>query len=57
MQIKELDRDEMLKVNGGGISSSVINAIANVVDIILELGEKTGASIRRIISGDICPAR
>ena len=57
MQIKELDRDEMTQVNGGSISSSVINAIANVINIVLELGEKTGSSIRRMISGDICQAR
>ena len=57
MQIKELDRDEMVQINGGSISSSVINAIANVINIVLELGEKTGSSIRRMISGDICPAR
>lgn len=57
MQIKELDRDEMVQVNGGSISSSVINAIANVINIVLELGEKTGSSIRRMISGDICQAR
>ena len=57
MQIKELDRDEMVQVNGGSISSSVINAISNVINIVLELGEKTGSSIRRMISGDICQAR
>ncbi len=57
MKIKELSKNEMEKINGGGISSSVINAIANVISIVLELGEKTGSSIRRMINGNICPAR
>ena len=56
MKIKELNNEEMMKVNGGDISSSLINAVVNVINTILELGELTGSSIRRLFSGDICDA-
>ncbi len=57
MQTKELTSSEMEQVNGGAITSSVINAIVNVVETILELGERTGSSIRRLFDGEVCPSR
>ena len=57
MQTEELNKNEMVKINGGSITSTVINAIVNAVDFILELGEKTGSSIRRLIEGNICASR
>lgn len=57
MQTKELNDNEMSQVSGGAITSAVINAIVGVIEVILELGEKTGSSIRRMFSGDVCSAR
>ena len=57
MQIKELSNNEMEQVNGGAITSAVINAIVSVIETILELGERTGSSIRRMISGEVCETR
>ena len=57
MQIKELSNDEMEKINGGAITSAVINAIVNVIETIFELGERNGSSIRRMISGEVCETR
>lgn len=54
MQIKELKENEMANISGGTISSTFINAIVNVVSLIYDLGEKTGSTIRRLISGESC---
>ena len=56
MKIKELKISEMEAINGGGITSSFINSITKIVGAIYNLGEKTGSSIRRLISGKYCPA-
>ncbi len=53
-EYKELNNYEMEKINGGTITSSMINAIISAVGIILELGEKTGSSIRRLVEGNMC---
>ncbi len=55
MKIQELKTNEMEKISGGNVSSSVINAVVNAVNIIYELGEKIGSSINRLISGTYCP--
>ena len=54
METNELNNDEMYAVNGGGISSAIVNAIAGIIEIIVEIGEKTGSSIRRLIEGEYC---
>ena len=55
MKDQELNINEMKRINGGSVSSAIINAVVNVVNIIFELGEKTGSSIRRLIEGTYCP--
>lgn len=56
MQVKELKEQEMESIIGGGtISSSVINAIAKIIDTIYNLGNQTGSGIRRLTSGEYCP--
>ena len=52
---QELKKSEMEKVNGGSLPSAVINAVVNLVNIIYEIGEKAGSSIRRLIDGTYCP--
>lgn len=55
MKAQELKTNEMEKISGGNVSSAVINAVINAVNIIYELGEKIGSSINRLISGTYCP--
>ena len=54
MQVKELKENEMKNINGGSITSTIINAIVNAVSLIYDLGEKTGSTVRRLISGEYC---
>ena len=53
--MKELKKNEMENINGGNVSSAVINAVVNVVNIIFELGEKIGSSINRLLNDTYCP--
>lgn len=55
MQVTELTEKEMLKVNGGTLTSSFINAINSVINTLFELGRETGSSLRRLTSGAYCP--
>jgi len=54
MQIAELKESEMTTVSGGGIASPLINAISKMITTLYDLGEKTGSSIRRLVSGKYC---
>lgn len=49
-----LNSEELLKIIGGEINSSFINAIARGVSIFLELGRTIGSAIRRSVSGKTC---
>lgn len=56
--MRKLNDKELEKVLGGdstSISSSVINAIVNVVKLLEEGGIKFGSAIRRIGEGNLCP--
>ena len=56
--MKELNDKELEKVLGGNsttISSSVINAVVNVIKLLEEGGIKVGSAIRRIGEGNLCP--
>lgn len=58
ISMRKLNNNELEKVLGGNsttISSSVINAIINVVKILEEGGIKVGSAIRRIGEGNLCP--
>lgn len=55
MQVKELNDNEMFKINGGALTSSFINAINSVINTLYELGKETGSSLRRLTSGKYCP--
>ena len=56
MKVTELKENEMECVNGGSITSSWVNAISKIITTIYDLGEKTGSSIRRLVSGKYCSA-
>lgn len=56
--MKKLDDSELEEILGGNsttISSSVINAVVNVIKLLEEGGIKFGSAIRRIGEGNLCP--
>ena len=55
MKVTELKDYEMESINGGGITSSTINAITKAINTIYELGRQFGSSFRRLINGKYCP--
>lgn len=54
MSVKELDDFEKESIDGGAITSSIINALAKAVSTIYELGKETGSAIRRLTAGKYC---
>ena len=56
MKVKELKNNEMTMVTGGTITSPLINAVSKMINTLYDLGEKTGSSIRRLVSGKYCKA-
>ena len=55
--MRKLSNNKLGDIVGGAsyISGTVINAFVNVIKLIMEAGEKTGSSIRRIAEGNVCP--
>ena len=49
-----LSNEELIKVVGGEISSTLINAIARGISTFLDLGRTIGSAIRRAASGKTC---
>ena len=54
MLVRELKEKEMINIDGGSLTSSFINAIAKIVNILYEIGEATGSAIRRVTTGNYC---
>ena len=57
MNLSELKALEMVSIVGGGITSSWINAISKMISTLYDLGERTGSSVRRLVSGNYCKVR
>lgn len=53
--MKYLNKDELLNINGGGISGTLISALTRGVNTLLDMGRSLGNAIRRIGSNNICP--
>ena len=53
----ELTKTEMYEVSGGGLTSSMLNAISKAANTVYSFGKSFGSSIRRIFSGSYCPVR
>lgn len=52
----ELEKQELLQIVGGfTLSGTFINAIYKAASTIMDIGRAFGTSIRRSISGNICP--
>ena len=54
MKVTELKEIELSSISGGGVASPLINAISKMITTLYDLGEKTGSSIRRLVSGKYC---
>ena len=54
--MQEIDRREMMKVTGGGISitGAMIEAISGLIQTIFGIGQAVGGAIRRISSNKLC---
>lgn len=50
----KLKKEEMLKINGGGISGTLINSVIRGINSILELGRSLGTAIRRLTANNLC---
>ena len=50
----ELKKYELEQVQGGAISSSLINAITKATNAVYSLGKQLGSSIRRLTTGQYC---
>jgi len=51
----ELNKEQMKKVDGGAITSAMLNAISKAVNTLYELGKATGSAVRRLITNAYCP--
>ena len=49
--------EKMKQINGGAITSAMINAISKAVNALYELGTATGSALRRIIRNKYCALR
>ncbi len=54
--MRELTINETYEVTGGeSLTSQMINAISKAIGTIFDFGRAVGGSIRRVISGELCP--
>ena len=51
----KLDQEQLKKVDGGAITSAMLNAITKAVNTIYELGRATGSAIIRLVKKASCP--
>ena len=52
--MNKLNQNELMKINGGGISGTLINAITTAGKFIYNIGHSLGSSIRRIAGDSYC---
>lgn len=53
----ELKQEQLKNIDGGGITSAMINAVSKAVNTLYELGRQTGSALRRIIKNKYCPIK
>ena len=53
----ELKQEQLKNINGGAITSSMLNAISKAVNTIYELGRQTGSALRRLVKNSYCLIR
>lgn len=50
----KLNEEKMKQIDGGAITSAMINAISKAINTLYELGKHTGSAIRRLINRSYC---
>ena len=53
--MKNLNKNELVLIEGGSISGTLISSITRGINTILDMGRSFGNAIRRIGSRNICP--
>lgn len=49
-----LNEHELKLVEGGVITSQILNSLGNIAETVFEIGRSFGSTIRRLIGGNIC---
>ena len=57
--LKKISDNDLETIIGGSgsISSSVINALTNIIKFLYETGSGVGSAFRRIHDKDLCPTK
>jgi len=50
----KLTKNQLIKIEGGGITGTLINSLVKGINSILDLGRSLGTAIRRIGRNKIC---
>lgn len=50
-----LEKHELLEIDGGAISGTLISAFVKGINSLLDLGRSLGTAIRRVKTNNICP--
>ena len=53
----KLNKEEMLTIDGGGITSAMLNAISKAIYTVYDLGRQTGSALRRLLKKMYCPIK
>lgn len=53
----ELKQEQLKTIDGGGITSAMLNAVSKAVNTLYELGRQTGSALRRMVKNKYCPIR
>lgn len=52
-----LEKEELLDIQGGGLTGTLITALLKGVGTVFDLGRSLGSSLRRIIGKNVCPIK
>ncbi len=51
----KIDDDNLVKISGGGISSTVLSYLSTALRTVYNIGQEFGGAIRRIATRNVCP--
>lgn len=50
----KLNNQDLYYIIGGGISASMLNSMARIIESVIEVGKMIGTSIRRLFGKNYC---
>lgn len=53
-KMRNLNKNELMQINGGAVSAAFINALSRAASTLLNLGQIVGTTIRRFFSKKYC---